>query len=99
MSISTSSDHHGEIAGQHFRHTLYQHSVDETIVVLNTDPKKGLSNSEARARFAQFGRNELKSDDPVPAWRKFLGQFSNILIVLLLIATAISAGLWFVERE
>ena len=99
MSGSIASDHQGEIPGQHIRSTLYQQSVDEVITALHTDRKKGLSNSEARARLAQFGRNELKSDDPVPAWRKFLGQFSNILIVVLLIATAISAGLWFIERE
>jgi hypothetical protein len=35
----------------------------------------------------------------VPAWRKFLGQFRDVLVILLLIATAISAGLWLVERD
>ena len=98
MSGSIASDQ-GEIPGQHIRSTLYQQSADEVVTALHTDRKKGLSTSESRARLAQFGRNELKSDDPVPAWRKFLGQFSNILVVVLLIATAISAGLWFIERE
>ena len=35
----------------------------------------------------------------MPAWRKFLGQFRDVLVVPLLIATAISAGLWLVERD
>jgi Ca2+-transporting ATPase len=35
----------------------------------------------------------------VPAWRKFLAQFHDVLVILLLIATGISAGLWFYERE
>ena len=32
-------------------------------------------------------------------WRKFLAQFQDVLVILLLVATAISAGLWVYERE
>ena len=35
----------------------------------------------------------------MPAWRKFLAQFHDVLVILLLIATAVSAGLWVYERE
>ena len=35
----------------------------------------------------------------MPAWRKFLAQFEDVLVILLLIATAISAALWLYERE
>lgn len=35
----------------------------------------------------------------MPAWRKFLTQFQDVLVILLLIATAISAGLWLYERD
>jgi magnesium-transporting ATPase (P-type) len=35
----------------------------------------------------------------VPGWKKFLAQFQNVLVVLLLIATAISAGLWLYEGD
>ena len=35
----------------------------------------------------------------MPAWRKFLAQFKDVLVILLLIATAISAALWLFERE
>ena len=35
----------------------------------------------------------------MPAWRKFLAQFQDVLVILLLVATAISAGLWLYERE
>ena len=35
----------------------------------------------------------------LPAWRKFLAQFQDVLVILLLVATAISAGLWIYERE
>ena len=35
----------------------------------------------------------------MPAWRKFLAQFADVLVILLLVATAVSAALWLVERE
>ena len=35
----------------------------------------------------------------MPAWRRLLAQFQDVLVVLLLIATAISALLWVYERD
>jgi P-type Ca2+ transporter type 2C len=58
-----------------------------------------LSEREAQLRLEQYGRNELAAEKPVPAWRKFLAQFRDVLVVLLLVATAVSAGLWAVERD
>ena len=55
--------------------------------------------AEARARLALHGKNELTTDKPVPSWRKFLAQFTDVLVILLLLATAISAALWLYERE
>jgi Ca2+-transporting ATPase len=76
----------------------YQQSVDAVIAALGTDAKRGLSEAEAQARLQRYGRNELTAERPVPGWRKFLAQFSDVLVILLLVATAISAALWFYER-
>jgi P-type Ca2+ transporter type 2C len=73
----------------------YQQAFSEVLAALHTDERHGLSESEARARLARYGRNELTADKPVPAWKKFLKQFQDALVILLLGATAISAGLWF----
>jgi Ca2+-transporting ATPase len=77
----------------------YRKAVNDVLAGLRTDAGRGLSQSEARARLERFGRNELTAEKPVPGWRKFLGQFQNILVILLLVATAISAGLWLYERD
>src|ERR1051325_1995516 len=77
----------------------YQQRLDEVLAALNTDPRLGLSQVEARARLEKYGRNELTAEKAVPAWRKFLEQFQDVLVILLLIATLISAGLWLYERE
>ncbi|MGH8544372.1 MAG: cation-translocating P-type ATPase [Gammaproteobacteria bacterium] len=77
----------------------YRQTVDEALAALRTDGRLGLSEAEARARLGSYGRNELTAEKPVPAWRKFLAQFQDTLVILLLVATLISAGLWLYERE
>lgn len=77
----------------------YQQTIDEVLAALGTNARRGLSEAEARARLERYGKNELTAEKPVPAWRKFLAQFQNVLVILLLIATLISAGLWLYERE
>jgi Ca2+-transporting ATPase len=77
----------------------YRESVDAIVVSLGSNEAGGLSNTEAAARLAREGRNQLRAEAPVPGWRKFLAQFTDVLVVLLLTATAISAALWLVERE
>jgi Ca2+-transporting ATPase len=66
---------------------------------LGTDLSAGLDNVAARESLARFGHNELRSKPPVPVWRKFLRQFEDKLVILLLIATAVSSGMWLIERE
>ena len=71
----------------------YRQPVDAVLTVLSTDAQSGLSKGEAQARLKSYGKNELTAEKPVPAWRKFLAQFHDVLVILLLIATGISAGL------
>ena len=77
----------------------YRISADEALAALDSDARLGLSENEARARLERHGKNELTAEKPVPAWKKFLAQFADPLVILLLVATAISAALWLVERE
>ena len=77
----------------------YRLRVDEVLAALGVDARRGLSEAEARARLQRHGPNELTAEPPVPAWRKFLAQFRDLLVILLLVATAISAALWLIERD
>ncbi|MCI1984488.1 MAG: cation-translocating P-type ATPase [Bifidobacteriaceae bacterium] len=65
---------------------------------LSTSLDTGLSSAEAARRLEQFGHNALKSAPPVPAWKKFLAQFRDPLVYLLLAATVISLIAWFIEK-
>lgn len=77
----------------------YRQTVEEVLTALNTDARSGLSEEEVRVRLDRYGKNELMAEKPVPAWRKFLAQFQDVLVILLLVATLISAGLWLYERD
>jgi Ca2+-transporting ATPase len=69
----------------------------EVVAQLGTDPARGLTAAEARARLATAGRNELPAAPPVPWWRKLLAQFESPLVLLLLAAGAISLAVWWFE--
>ena len=77
----------------------YQQDVDQVLTTLGTDAHNGLTEKEARARLGRYGKNELTAEKPVPWWKKFLSQFKDVLVILLLIATAISAALWLFEND
>ena len=77
----------------------YQQPAEDVIAALSGDAERGLTTEEARRRLAQYGRNELQAEAPISAWRKFLAQFQDVLIILLLIAAAISLVVWLYERD
>jgi Ca2+-transporting ATPase len=77
----------------------YQRPFDEVLVALGSDARRGLSAGEARERLLRHGANALAAEPPVPGWRRFLAQFQDGLVILLLVATAISAALWLYERD
>ncbi len=64
---------------------------------LGVDPAFGLSDDEAQLRLAADGLNELRSTGRVPTWRRILAQFTNPLVILLLVAIVISLVAWFFE--
>ena len=64
-------------------------SQEETFERLNSTPA-GLSRAEAGRRLAESGPNEIQAARQISAWEILLEQFKNILILILLGATAIS---------
>ena len=79
--------------------TAYRQSIEDVAAALRVNEREGLDDAEARARLERHGRNELAARPPVPSWRRFLAQFQDVLVILLLVATVISAALWLYERD
>lgn len=65
-------------------------TVDEVKAKLNTDITKGLTNEEAAARLEKNGANALSEGKKKNLFLKFLEQFKDFMIIILLIAAALS---------
>ncbi|HEX5800335.1 MAG TPA: HAD-IC family P-type ATPase, partial [Gaiellaceae bacterium] len=66
---------------------------DEVAARLETSATRGLGGEEAARRLAEHGPNEIQAARRVPPWRLLLDQFKNVLILILLVAVALSAAL------
>jgi Ca2+-transporting ATPase len=71
----------------------YQQETDVVLRQLDTSFEAGLSSEEAARRLAEYGPNELQAAERISPWHILLQQFKNVLIIILLIATALSAFL------
>ena len=65
--------------------------VEEVAERHSTSLSRGLHPSEASARLHVQGSNELPHEEPEPLWLRFVKQFKETLIMLLLGSAAISA--------
>jgi Ca2+-transporting ATPase len=68
-------------------HTL---SATEAAHSLAVAPDAGLSTVAAAERLAQYGENKLAEAVPRPLWLKFLDQFRNFLVIVLLFAAGLA---------
>jgi cation-transporting ATPase F len=74
--------------------TLHHHlPVHEVLLLLETDPTKGLTSGEAVRRLERFGANVLPKFRRHGPLIRFLLQFHHPLIYVLLAATAVTAAL------
>ncbi|WP_338827848.1 cation-translocating P-type ATPase [Neomoorella thermoacetica] len=71
----------------------YQLSPEEALMVLGVDAGRGLATIEARRRLEEKGPNQLQARPGVPPYRLFLSQFQDLMVLVLLAATAVSAFL------
>lgn len=57
----------------------------------------GLSDAEVLSSRSKYGQNVLTPPQKEPLWKQFLGKFSDPLIIILLIAGALSIGISLYE--
>src|SRR5262249_5010288 len=67
-------------------------TVVEVLGRFEVDAERGLGESEGEARRARYGPNQLDERPSPSRWRRFLGQFLEPVIGIL-IAAAVIAGL------
>lgn len=72
---------------------------EEVFKLLNTDRKRGLTKEEVNLRKQKYGKNKLEDNKKETLFIKFIKQFNNFMIIILLIASIISAGISYIQGE
>ena len=69
----------------------YMQSAEEVLQQLETDVS-GLSQQQADERLAKYGSNKLKEAEKISAFRRFLNQLKDPMLIILMVAAAVSAA-------
>ena len=78
----------------------YSKTADETLIGLNSDINQGLSEEEAKKRLAENGENVIEGSGKRKGFiRKFFEQLNDIMIIILLAASAASFGVSWLKGE
>lgn len=72
---------------------------EEVLREFKVNPQNGLSQNEAETRLTQNGANELTARKKKSILRKFIEQFKDFMILILLAAAAVSYGVSAWEGE
>ncbi len=64
--------------------------LEELIQTLETDPSAGLASSQVQERLNRYGENRLAEKKPKTLFQRFLDQFKDVMILILLGAAAVS---------
>ena len=73
-------------------------SVEETLKSLGT-AREGLTPEEVQKRLSEFGPNELKEERKETLLEKFINQFKNILVLILIAAALVSYYVDVIDGE
>jgi Mg2+-importing ATPase len=70
---------------------IWQLPADQLLLRLATT-QAGLATAEVRSRLATFGRNDAATVKRSPLWLQFLARFRSPLVIILLVASGLSAA-------
>ena len=77
---------------------IFHHESKESVLShLGTSIQTGLSGQQVQEKLAQHGENRLREKKKKTNFQRFLDQFKDVMIIILLIAAAISFVIAVVE--
>lgn len=77
----------------------YLASAEDVLEQQSSNAETGLSASEAAARLASVGPNKLEEEEKTPMWKRFFEQMADPMVIMLLVAAAISVITGFIQGE
>ena len=77
----------------------YLASAEEVLEAQSTSADQGLTVVEAQSRLASVGPNKLDEEEKTPMWKRFFEQMADPMVIMLLVAAAISVITGFIQGE
>lgn len=77
----------------------YCEDINHVLAQLDVERENGLSGEEAKKRLETYGENKLTEKKKETLLQRFFNQFKDAMIIILLIAAAISFGISLYNRE
>ena len=74
-------------------------SKEETVQNLSTNVEQGLTAEQVSRLQAQYGENKLREKKKKTMFQRFIDQFKDVMILILLAAAAVSLVIAIVERN
>ena len=78
---------------------FYSAPLSEVLTKTATDPKLGLSQDKVTERLQKYGENRLRENKKKSNFSRFIDQFKDVMIIILLIAAAVSFGVVIFEKN
>lgn len=79
--------------------TWFNKSIEETCKMLETNINTGLNNMQVQEKLKKYGENKLKEKKKKSLVIKFLEQFKDFMIIVLIIAALVSGAVGIAEGE
>ena len=76
---------------------FHSESLDAVMQNLESNPDLGLSSEQVRQKLSQYGENNLTEKKKKTNFQRFLDQFKDVMILILLAAAAVSFVIAFME--
>ena len=77
----------------------FNKTIEEVSKELDTNIEKGLTQEQVNKKLAEFGLNELKQEKKKSIFIKFLEQFKDFMIIILIIAAIVSGAVSIAQGE
>ncbi len=78
---------------------FHKESLEDVLAELNTIEDTGLSSAEVKKRTEQYGKNKLQEKKKKSMFSRFLDQFKDVMIIILIIAAIVSFVVACVEKN
>ena len=79
--------------------TFHQLSSTKVLQELHSSPSTGLNSQQVAERLEQFGENKLRGKKKKSNFQRFLAQFKDVMILILLAAAAVSFAIACIEGQ